>query len=175
MAKRRKAKRASKSQGITLNWAIVGLIVVIALLIGLWQINSKPQSQAASSSTVAQVNWKTMVKGLSAGVNKFDGKISLRWDEVAVPGFEIVGYRVRVLARGADNADVFDLSMSQLSSNQAKGSPYVTRFASVTDMAIIKAIDGVVRVEPMIQNAVYSPSGQNQPAAGAQTTVILNV
>jgi len=50
MAKKKRVKRAPKFQGITINWGVVGLIIVIALLIGFLQMTDK--SSAATGGSV---------------------------------------------------------------------------------------------------------------------------
>jgi hypothetical protein len=169
MAKKRKVKRASKSQGITVNWAIVGLIVVIALLIGLWQINGKPQSQAADEGA----NWPKMVKELSADI-RLNKDVSLSWRVItpAAP-YKIVGWRVMTTASGAAESKVFDLSLSQVGSTTLQGQKEPLYYATVSDATMLMATHGTVELAPIVEHPTYAPNSKEIEHSGMTANAIL--
>ncbi|MFA5270693.1 MAG: hypothetical protein WC400_03770 [Patescibacteria group bacterium] len=170
MAKKKRVKRAPKSQGVTINWAVVGLVVVIALLIGLWQINGKPQSQAASD----QANWPKVVSNLNADI-RLDKDVSLSWSviEPAAP-YEIVGYRVKTTPAGATASKTFDLTMAQIGKTQLQGQQKTIYYATVNDAAMLMATHGTVELMPIMTHPVYAPNSKEVEYAGVTTNAILD-
>lgn len=168
MAKKRKAKRASKSQGITINWGIIGLIVVIALLIGLWQINGKPQSEAASEY------WPNVVRSLSADIN-INGTVDASWraNTVAAP-YEIVGYRVEMTPYGATSPTSVDLSMSEIGSTTLKGQTEPIYYASVKNTSMVLTTHGTVGVYPIFKHPQYAPNTKEIMSSGMKVSAMLN-
>jgi hypothetical protein len=165
MAKKRKAKRASKSQGITINWGVIGLIVVIALLIGLWQMTDKSEADSG--------RWPQLMNNASATVF-LDGDVNVSWQEYPLqPGYTVTGYRVVTQANGAAQPTNFDLSLSQVNTTTLTGKPGVLHYATVKDMAIVKAGYGTVRIEPIYMHAVYAPNSVNAPEAGQTVRTML--
>jgi len=167
MAKRRKARRASKSQGITLNWAIVGLIVVIALLIGLWQINGKPESKA-------RTYWPQVVSALNADV-RLDGSVNASWRVAKLdPAYQILGWRVVTTPGGATKSEFIDLNANQVNTTVLRGQIESLYYATVNVPAMVVAARGTVQVMPIIKHQSYAPSSVEVPSAGMTTNAILN-
>jgi len=171
MAKKKRAKRAPKSQpkGVTINWAVVGLVVVIALLIGLWQINGKPQSQAATVNGT----WPKVVKSLSADV-RLDKTVNLSWQVITPTApYEVVGYRVVTTAAGATTPKTFDLGLSQIGSTTLQGQSTPRYYATITDPTMLLATHGTVELIPVMKHPTYAPGNLEVEYAGATTNAML--
>jgi len=168
MAKKRKARRAPKSQGITLNWAIVGLIVVIALLIGLWQINGKPESKAADTDT-----WPQVVNQLSANI-QLDGDVNLSWtiNSVQLP-YELVGYRVMTTPYGATAPKTFNLGIGEVSSTVLQGEKATRYYVTVKDPSMVMPGHGMVGLYPVERHPTYAPNSTEVESAGKLVSAML--
>ncbi|MBN2585635.1 hypothetical protein JXA59_03250 [Patescibacteria group bacterium] len=165
MAKKKRAKRAPKSQGITINWGIVGLIVVIALLIGMWQMADKSEAQSGT--------WPALITRASATV-RLNGDVDVSWRQLAVsPEYVISGYRIETLASGAQKSMVFDLNPNQINTTELSGQKGTLYYATVKDQAMTKAIYGDVWVMPIFTHAIYAPNSVNVLKSGQKVRAML--
>ena len=168
MAKKRRAKRAHKSQGVTINWGVVGLIVVIALLIGLWQMSDKSDAQSDAA------NLPKMITNLSADV-RLNGELNMAWRLIppsAVSGLEVIAWKAVVMPRGAVTSTNFDIALSEVGSTTLQGDTKPWYYATVDMPPLVLATSGTVELMPVVKSPAY-PNGRDSAPSGAKTNVVL--